>query len=205
MAFLFMAIRLGKGALYTAFSIQLITANLFVTKEVSLFGLSVTPTDVFTIGSLFTLTAVIEHYGKAAARRAIWIGFFFLLFFGVMSEVHLLYLPSHFDTKHDAFKAILGVTPRIVVVSFIAALLSDRCDIGLYAFLKKKLALPLAFVIAALISQFLDTAIFTYGGLRGEMHNLSNIFFFSYFVKCASIALIAPFTFLITKWKPREV
>ncbi|MDN3508159.1 MAG: hypothetical protein P0S94_04480, partial [Simkaniaceae bacterium] len=66
MAFLFFAMRLGKGALYTAFAVQLITANLFVSKEISLFGLSVTPTDVFTIGSLFTLTALMEHYGKGA-------------------------------------------------------------------------------------------------------------------------------------------
>jgi len=85
LGFLLLAVRMGKEALIAAFSILLVTANLFVVKQVSLFGLHVTAADVYAIGSIFALSCLQEYYGRKVARQAIWVGFFSLLVVGVMS------------------------------------------------------------------------------------------------------------------------
>src|ERR1700722_12989500 len=78
------ALRLGTSALVSFVSTCCILANLFVIKQVSLFGLSATGSDAFTIGAVLGLNMLQEYYGKLAARTAIAINFFLLVFYAVM-------------------------------------------------------------------------------------------------------------------------
>ena len=54
-SFVLFALRLGKEALIACFAIQMVLANLLVTKQMTCFGLNITCADVYTIGSLFSL------------------------------------------------------------------------------------------------------------------------------------------------------
>lgn len=74
---------------------------------------------------LFPLTYIFgdiltEVYGYARSRRVIWTGFISLFLFVAMVSL-VQYLPAAGDwVNQDAYEAILGQAPRIVVASFIA-------------------------------------------------------------------------------------
>ena len=107
-SFVLVSLKLGKETLIACFAVQIILANLFVTKQIACFGLQVTCTDVYTIGALFSLNLLQEYFGKGCAKKTIWTVFFLLFFFIAMSQIHLGYIPSKYDLMHLSFKAILG-------------------------------------------------------------------------------------------------
>jgi len=113
-----------------------------------------------------------------------------------MSQIHLIYLPSLFDTKHEAFQAIFSSSPRILTMSFVVAFLCQRLDLALYSFLKKHLkkkALFLRFGGSAIITQFIDTVLFSFLALYGLIHSLGDIILMSYLIKVIIIFSMAPF------------
>ena len=96
------ALRLGKSALISIIALQCIVANIFVTKQIMLFGFNVTGTDVFIIGAELSLNLLQEFYGMQAAKKAIKISFLMLLSFLVYSRFQLWYIPSQVDTMHSS-------------------------------------------------------------------------------------------------------
>ena len=111
------AVRIGAPALTALVALNGVLANLFVVKQMELFGLTVTCSDVFAIGSILGLNLLQEHFGKEAAEKAIKISFFSLVFFVLVSQIHLWYAPASADRTHNAFEAILSSAPRIVLAS----------------------------------------------------------------------------------------
>ncbi|MCY3975372.1 MAG: queuosine precursor transporter [Simkaniaceae bacterium] len=198
------ACRIGKSALITLFTVQLIVANLFVTKQIDLFGLHVTCTDIYTIGSLMTLNLLQEYHGIRSAEKTVWIALFLLFFFTVMSFFQLRYLPGPHDTMQHPFVAILRVTPRLFVASAFVGLLSRRADILLYDILKKRYptALISRFGLSSLLSQAVDTLLFTYIGLYGSIRSPWQVTLMSYSVKVITILGMAPFVTFAKKLIP---
>src|SRR3972149_3921393 len=92
------ALRLGKEALIALISMEALLANLLVLKQMTFFGLTITCTDVFAIGTILGLNLLQEYFGKESASKAAWICFFLLVFFALMSQIHLFYKPSYTDT-----------------------------------------------------------------------------------------------------------
>src|SRR5438105_2686546 len=80
---------LGQSALTTWIAILSLIANLFVLKQISLFGFNATACDVFAIGGLLGLNLLQEKFGRQATQQAIYISFSALVFFAVMSYIHL--------------------------------------------------------------------------------------------------------------------
>jgi hypothetical protein len=69
----------------------------------------------YVIGDVLT-----EVYGYARARRCIWAGFCALLFMAAMSWV-VVALPPHASwTGQEAYEAVFGQVPRIVLASIVA-------------------------------------------------------------------------------------
>ena len=64
------ALRLGKEALTAWVALQAVLANLFVIKQMTFLGFTVTCSDVFAIGSIAGLNLVQEFFGKESARKA---------------------------------------------------------------------------------------------------------------------------------------
>lgn len=197
------SIKLGSQALVALFSLQTLLANLFVTKQMEFFGLTVTCTDVYTIGAILSLNLLQEIFGKKVAREAIWTMFFLSLFFLGMSHIHLLYTPSSRDTMQISLQTLFQHTPRIVLASISISFLAARLELFLYAFVKKRypyLPFSIRFFSVALFSQFFDTISFTFAGLYGILSPLLPIFFLSYLVKIATISLMSLFSIALHKW-----
>ena len=96
-----------------------------------------------------------------------------------------------------SFKAILGNAPRIMLTSFFVALFTQKLDVELFGFLKKKLsgkALILRFGGASLLTQLIDTVLFSIIALYGLVHSMGDIILMSYLIKVIIILCLAPFT-----------
>jgi len=190
------ALRLGSAALVALVCVQCILANLFVLKQISLCGLNATGADAFTIGATLCLNLLQEYYGKAIARKTIFINFSLLVFYAVVSQLHLWYTPSMFDTMQPHFQPLLMVMPRIVIASFSVFLISQWIDYALYGWLRERWKsrwLVVRNYSSLLISQGIDTALFSFFGLYGLVENLGQIIVVSYTIKVFAICIAVPF------------
>ena len=190
-----LALRTGKEALVAFITVQCILANLFVTKQTTLFGLTATCADAFTIGAVLGLNFLQEYFGRDQAKKAIWISFGLLVFYGIVSQMHLVYAPSPSDYMQAHFVALLSSMPRIVVASFTVYLVVQHVDSWLFALLKNIYAdqrLVFRNTLSIMISQLLDTVLFSFLGLYGIVDNIWQIIIVSYAIKLIAIVLATP-------------
>ncbi|CUI17054.1 conserved putative membrane protein [Candidatus Protochlamydia naegleriophila] len=190
------ALKLGKSALTAWVAVQALIANLFVLKQITLLGFDVTASDAFAIGSLLGLNFLQEYFSREDANRATWICFFFMVFFVLVSQIHLLYKPSPYDETQLAFVAILSASPRLLIASMSVFFVVQQIDIRFFSFLKKKLpqaSFALRAAIALILSQFLDTFLFSFAGLYGIVASVADIIFISFIVKLVVIFCFTPF------------
>ncbi len=195
LGFLWIALKRGKETLYLFVVLQVVFANLFLVKQMRLFGWDVTCSDVYAVGALLGLNCIREIYGAKKAQTAISLSFLALLFFLCMSKVHLFYLPNCFDTTHDAFSKIFSSTARIVLASLSVFYLVQKFDAWLYGFLKKhkENLFFLRMNGSLLCSQFLDTVAFTMLGLLGVVGSVVDVIFVSFAIKAVVIFLYGTF------------
>ena len=188
------ACKLGRDGLLSWVVLQPILANLFVLKQISLFSMNVTCSDVYAVSAILGTNLLQEYYGVASAKKAVWLSFCAMLFFVAMGLIHLAYAPNGFDTTHASYQAILEQTPRLVIASIISFFCVQQVDIRFFAFLKNKLVntgLRYRNCISLFVSQALDTLLFTFLGLWGLVENLGDIFFVSFSIKCSLACLLA--------------
>lgn len=204
----FGALKLGKEALIALTALLAVVANFFVLKQMELFGWNVTCSDVFAVGSILSLNLLQEHFGKEAARRSVWICFCALIFFGLMSQVHLLYTPSPFDYTHDHYSALLSPAPRLLIASLASFFLVQQIDVSFFGFLKNKFGSVdwrWRNGTSLVVSQLLDTVFFSFLGLYGLVASLPTIIIVSFAVKLIIIGSIALFSSLSKQWGRREI
>lgn len=206
LGFLFWAVRLGREALTALIALEAVLANLFVVKQMDLLGFGATCSDVFAVGAILGLNLLQEHWGRDAAKRAAVLSLLGLIFFLFMSQIHLLYHPSTADATHDSFQALLSYTPRIAFASAAVYFIVQKFDIVLFSWLKAKAGdrwLGLRVGCSLVISQALDTILFTYLGLYGIASSLFDIIVVSFAIKCAVIAMSSPIAALSKRWVNR--
>lgn len=190
--FIWPFMRLGKSGFICWICLQPILANLFVLKQIVLFGFQVTCSDVYAVSTALGLNLLQEYYGKESAKQAVWISFMCLVFFVAMSFMHLVYTASERDYTQQAYQLILSATPRLVAASVFSFFCVQWLDVQLFGFLKSKahrLSLFSRNIISLSVSQCLDTLLFTFLGLWGLVSQLFDVFFISFIIKL-SVALL---------------
>lgn len=179
------ALKLGREALIASVCLQALLANLFVLKQISLFGLHVTSCEVYTIGALLGINLLQEYYPNFDVKRVLLCYFGALTFFLIMAKLHLYYAPADL-----AYEEPLSSTPRIFLASITTSIITTLLDTRLFGALKKRSPqIPLALRIAssALSIQLLDTFLFTLLGLWGLVSHPWELMFFSYIIKAITI------------------
>ena len=169
-----------------------ILANLFVTKQIRLFGLDVTASDVYAVGLFLSLNILQEFWGVGEGRKAIRVTLGFQLFFLAASQLHLLLEPNGYDTSQSAFMTVLGVYPRILFASLFTLWIVQRWDLWFFGWVKKRflvLSFSVRNMICLMISQAFDTVLFSWLGLSGIAGDLFHVMAMSFAVKMALIAL----------------
>lgn len=201
------ALRLGKEALLASITVQALLANFFVLKQIHLFGCTVTCSDAFAVGSILGLNLLREYFDQKLAKKATFICFLFMVFFVVMSQLHLFLLPSIGDTAHSAYKQLLTPAPRLLFSSLFVFFIIQHFDIRFFGWLKHllpKASFALRSSLSMIVSQFLDTILFSFLGLYGLVENIRDIILVSFIIKVLVILALGPLTILLKNKFPRE-
>ena len=200
------ALWLSYEALVALVCVEIVLMNLFVTKEILLCGFVATAADVLGIGVALALNIIQEYYGAERAKRAMWLGFGAALLYVFFSLLHCSYFPAPADTMHGHFAILLTPMPRIIFASLITFVIAQTVDRQLYAFFKR--VWHGGYFIARnelslILSQLLDTVLFSFLGLYGVISDLGSMIVVSYFVKIVSILLAVPFLWIARTLFPR--
>ncbi len=188
------AYKLGPYALVSFVCLCSVLSNFFVLKQISLFGLSVTAADAFVVGAMLALNMLQETEGEQRAQKAVIISFWGLVFYTAVTQLHLAYTPSTYDTTAAAYTTLLHVVPRLTLASLAAYFISQKLNIFLYALARARTHrfLLVRNYATLLISQLADTMMFAFLGLAGLVPNLWTIILFSLSVKVITISLATP-------------
>ena len=160
----------GRQGLYASIVISLLLANLQGPKLTEIFGLQ-TSMGVILYSSIYFATDLLsERYGRKEANRAVMIGFVVSIIFIVMTSISLMYLPSTNPNTaefalsiHQATSTLFNFSPRFVIGSLLAYLISQRLDVWIYHVIKTKTQgrhLWLRNNLSTMLSQAVDTLIY---------------------------------------------
>ncbi len=190
------AVRFGKEGLIAFGAIAGVLANLFVAKQIMLFGLTVTASDAYMIGASLSLNALQEFYGRSATRLAIWIAFFCQILFVIMAMLHCAYIPSPADISQAHYCAILHNLPRLVAASLFAYNAAEWTNYGIFMLLKKMVGdrwfAARSFASTA-SAQLIDTILFSFLGLYGIVASIWDIMLMSFAIKLSIMFIALPF------------
>lgn len=196
------SVRLGRGALTAFMAVCWVLGNLFVIKEAQIFGLNVVTSDAFAIGANIAITLLREYYGEKTAKNGIWIGFYTALFFVIVANIHLTYIPNVFDTTQPHFVALLGRMTRIVCASFFVSVISMTLNLYLFNWFTKKIGerfFGINSFLSLTLSQIIDTTLFAFIALYGNVHSIWHIIVFSSLVKTVCIIISIPSVYISRK------
>ncbi len=193
------------------FVTTLITSNIIAVKLVDILGLTL-PAAVILFPLAYIFGDVLtEVYGFARARQVIWTGFFCNLI-AVLSFWIAGRLPASAfwtagvftdpQTAGQAYQAILGFTPRLLLASFIAYLVGEFLNSYVLARLKVKTNgrfLWVRTIASTLIGQGADSAVFISTAFLGIIPAaaIGQAILSQWLFKVAFEVLATPLTYLV--------
>ena len=204
----------------------LVTAVFVTTLVIS----NIIAVKIVQIGPLFLPAAVIlfpvayifgdiltEVYGYARARQVIWTGFFcnliavIAIWIGGILPAAPFWKGGVYDTPQaaqQAYQAILGFTPRLLVASFIAYLAGEFLNSFVLAKLKVRTQgrfLWLRTIASTLVGQGVDSFIFLSIAFYGIFSpaDLGRAILSQWSFKVVYEALATPLTYLAVNWLKR--
>ena len=205
----------GKAGLYCLSAVATILANIEVLLLIRAFGMEQTLGNVLFAVTFLITDILSECEGKKAANKAVWIGMASSLFFLLLSQSWLLYVPSEGDWAMGSFREIFSSTPRMLLSSFLVYAISQLFDVWLYhkwwAFTEKKTGDRRRFLWlrnngSTLVSQILNTLLFTLFAFYGtyDMGPILSIFVSSYVIFIFTSLLDTPVLYLARKVHDRS-
>ena len=145
------------------FVTSLLLANILASKIIVVGGL-VLPAAIILYPLTFLFTDVVaEVEGKKSASSLVMAGFYLSIFMVAVILAGRLLPPAGFWKHQEAYTAILGSTPRIVLASMIAYLISQNHDVWAFHWWRKKTAgrhLWLRNNLSTIVSQMIDSVLF---------------------------------------------
>jgi uncharacterized integral membrane protein (TIGR00697 family) len=170
--------------------LMVILANLFIIKQVDLFGLHVTASDAYFIAAACTLNVIQEMHGKKQAIEAMTMSFSALVLFALLTQIQFLYEPNAFDRTATAFHTVFQFSLKIGLISLLCYWISQKLDLFLYRLIRRMTySQAVACFVAVAISQFLDTVLFSCLALSSIVGNLVHVIFFSYGIKLLILSI----------------
>jgi uncharacterized integral membrane protein (TIGR00697 family) len=195
-------------SLVALFVATLIASNIIAVKVVAI-GSLILPAAIILFPVAYILGDVLtEVYGYAAARRVIWLGFLCNLLVVVEIWIAGLLPAAVFWEHQDAWTAVLGAAPRILLASFLAYLVGEFANAFVLAKLKVATAgrhLWLRTIGSTLVGQGLDSAVFITLAFAGILPAgaLLTAIVTQWLVKTAYEAAATPATYAVVGWLKR--
>ncbi|HUX80659.1 MAG TPA: queuosine precursor transporter [Alphaproteobacteria bacterium] len=157
----------GSLGLMVYSSLAVVVANLQVQKATT-YQFFQEPVALGTVvfSSIFLVSSILtEYYGKAQARKAVWISFTGMIVVSFLMLVTIGFKPAGgFYEPHNAMCVLFFPVPALIVASLIAYAAGQFNDIWIFAALSRLTAgrfLWFRSFIATLIGAFIDNLIFS--------------------------------------------
>ena len=154
------------------FVAALIIANVMAAKLFTVAGVAMT-VSIIVFPLTFILTDVItEVWGRKVAVTVVWTGFLANVLMVIMFQIGRILPAAPFWEHQEAYVAILGAVPRMVLASMVAYLASQFNDVLLFSALKKRTKgkhLWLRNNASTMVSQLIDSTLFLFIAFAGTM------------------------------------
>ncbi len=195
----------------SAFCSLLLISNIAATKTITLATGVPLLGGIYTDGGaiLFPLTYVLgdvlaEVYGFKQARRAIWVGFAMAALASVTFLIVGAAPPGPGYENQEAFQAVLGFVPRIVVASLVGYVVGQLLNAYVLVWLKRRGEgrLWARLVGSTVVGEFADTALFAVIAFAGVFPSWGSLIAFAvvgYFYKVAVEVVFLPLTYAVIR------
>ncbi len=185
----------------------LITANIIAVKVISL-GFVILPAAIFVFPLSYIFGDVLtEVYGYRWARKVIWLGFICNLIFVIFAWVGQI-LPSASSWEgQEAYKTILGYTPRLLVASFGGYLAGEFVNSFILAKMKiltRGRWLWSRTIGSTVVGQGLDTSVFITLAFIGTPPFAPIMILHHWLAKTVIEAMATPLTYVIVNFLKKK-
>jgi len=203
----------GRDGLLGCIILSILLANLQGPKLTTIFGLQTSLGVIFYSSIFFATDLLSEKYGRAAANRAVMIGFSVSCILVVMLSIALQFLPTEDPETAEfsrniqqSFENILNFTPRFVFGSLLAYLISQSLDVWLFHWIRQKTNgrhLWLRNNGSTMISQAVHTLLYSFVVWWGEVElsTALKLGLVKYGFKLAIAAFDTPFIYWARSWE----
>lgn len=128
----------GENGVIGWIGIASIMANILITKSIDLIGFSATLGNVLFASNFLATDILTENYGVESAKKGVKFGIFAVLFFLIVTQTALLFVPNELDIANESMMTLFSLTPRICLASMVLFALSNILDVRLYEYLRIK-------------------------------------------------------------------
>lgn len=199
-----------EQGLYLWTIVATIAANIEVLIIVNAFGMEMTLGNILFASTFLVTDILSELHGKKAAQTAVWMGIATSILFIFISQSWMLYVPNENDFAAPAIRTVFSNTPRLMLVGIAVYVIVQFFDVWAYhkwweftsrKFGDRKKFLWLRNNGSTLVSQLLNTILFTWGAFLGT-HNtqtLISITLSSYLIFIITSLADTPFVYLARK------
>lgn len=199
-----------EQGLYLWTIVATIAANIEVMIVVNAFGMEMTLGNILFASTFLVTDICSEIYGKKVAQKSVYMGIATSILFVIISQSWLLYQPSDADWAMPFIKAIFSNTPRMMITGIVVYSIVQMFDVWAYhkwwEVTKKKFGDEKRFLWlrnngSTIISQLLNTMLFTWGAFAGmyDTKTLVSIACSSYAIFIVTSLTDTPFVYLARK------
>lgn len=203
---------LGKSGLYAWTGIATITANIEVMIVIDAFSMEQTLGNVLFASTFLVTDILSEVFDKESANKAVKISILSNIAFVVISQSWFLYVPNENDWAMPHIQEVFTNTPRLMLVGIGVYAIAQVFDVWLYHTIWEKTkdkyndstkGLWIRNNISTLLSQFINTILFTFGAFIGvfDFPTLISILISSYIIFIFTSLLDTPVVYLARKTK----
>jgi len=200
----------GKAGLYAWTVLATIAANIEVLIMVDAFGMEMTLGNVLFASTFLVTDILSETEGKKYADKAVGIGIAVCVSFIIITQSWFLYIPADSDWASPAIRQVFANTPRLMLVSIAVYAIVQLFDVWAYHKIWNRIiaktgdsrrGLWIRNNCATLISQLMNTVLFTFGAFWGlhSLHTLIDICISSYIIFIVTSLLDTPAVYMARK------
>ncbi len=128
----------GKYGLYTWMAIAVVFANIQVSKQIDIVGISTALGNVMFASTYLATDILNEKYSDKASKNAVKIAAGALVAYIIFAQFTQAFIPNSFDTVDAGMKNIFAMSVRITTASGVMFVISNWCDVLLYQKIKEK-------------------------------------------------------------------
>ena len=196
-----------EQGLYLWTIVATIAANIEVLIIINAFGMEMTLGNILFASTFLVTDILSELHGKKAAQTAVWMGIATSIVFIMISQSWMLYIPNKNDFATPAIRTVFSNTPRMMLVGIAVYVIVQFFDVWAYhrwweytsrKFGDREKFLWLRNNGSTLVSQLLNTILFTWGAFLGthSTQTLGSIALSSYIIFIITSLADTPFVYM---------